>query len=144
MSIQKSVTELMELVNEYRDCFAKNLMGLGCTPLKTIGINEVPASQSVICKPYKTSQTDREEIAKIVDKWKRWGFVTETRSPYASPVLFVKQAGRKHRLCVDYRRLNKQTLRHYFLLSDMGEQLESLAASRLFREFWRIGTYKLH
>lgn len=127
-------TELMELVNEYRDCFAKNLMELGCTPLMTMDINEVPGSQPIMCKPYKTSQADREEIAKIVDEWKRCGVVTETRSPYASPVLLVKQAGGKHRLCVDYRRLNKQTVRHHFPLPDMGEQLESLAASQLFTQ----------
>lgn len=31
--------ELTELVNEYRNCFAKNLMELDCTPLMTIDIN---------------------------------------------------------------------------------------------------------
>lgn len=68
--------ELMELVNEYPDCFAKNLMELGCTPLMTIDINEVLGSQPVTCKPYKTSQTNREEIAKIVDEWKHCGKYT--------------------------------------------------------------------
>lgn len=59
--------------------------------------------------------------------------VSETTSPYASPVLLVKQAG-KNRLCVDYRRLNKQTIRQHYPLPDMMEQLESLAESRLFAQ----------
>jgi len=62
----------------------------------------------VVCRPYKTTQADREEIHKIVTDWKRCGVVSETTSPYASPVLLVKQSG-NNRLCVYYRRLNKQT-----------------------------------
>lgn len=127
-------SELMSLVNEYRGCFAKNLSELGCTPLLTVGIDEVTGSSLVVCRPYKTSAADREVIAKIVNDWKNNGLVRETQSPYASPVLLVKQNGGKNRLCVDYRRLNKQTVRQHFPLPDMAEQLESLASSRLFTQ----------
>jgi len=123
--------KLIGLVNKYRECFAKNLSELGCTPMMTVSINEVQNSRPVVCRPYKTSQADRQEIAQIVNDWKRHGVVEETTSPYASPVLLVKQAG-KSRLCVDYRRLNKQTIRQHYPLPDMLEQLESLAAGRLF------------
>jgi len=126
--------ELMKLVNEYRECFAKGLGELGCTPLLTVDIKEVPGSCPVVCRPYKTSPSDREEIAKIVSEWKRHGVVCDTVSPYASPVLLVKQAGGKHRLCVDYRRLNKQTVRQHYPLPDMQEQLESLAQGNLFTQ----------
>lgn len=57
---------LLELVNEYRECFAKNLNELGCTPLMTVDINEMPNSRPVVCRLYKTTRADREEIAKIV------------------------------------------------------------------------------
>lgn len=126
--------DLLALVNEFRDCFAKNLSELGCTPLISMNINEEPNSRPVACRPYKTSAADREEIAKIVAEWKEHGLVEETQSPYASPVLLVKQAGGKNRLCVDYRRLNKQTVRQHFPLPDMIEQLESLAGSKMFTQ----------
>ncbi|XP_050064945.1 LOW QUALITY PROTEIN: uncharacterized protein LOC126553874 [Aphis gossypii] len=124
---------LLTLVNEFRDCFAKSLDELGCTPMMKVDIKEVPGSFPVVCRPYKTTQGDREEIHKIVSDWKRCGVVSETTSPYASPVLLVKQAG-KSRLCVDYRRLNKQTVRQHYPLPDMMEQLESLADSKLFAQ----------
>jgi len=124
---------LLTLVNEFRDCFAKSLDELGCTPMMKVDIKEVPGSFPVVCRPYKTTQADREEIHKIVSDWKRCGVVSETTSPYASPVLLVKQAG-KSRLCVDYRRLNKQTVRQHYPLPDMMEQLESLADSKLFAQ----------
>jgi len=71
---------LLELVNEYRECFAKNLNELGYTSLMTVDIN-------------------------------------------TSPVLLVKQ-NCKGELCVDYRRLNKQTLCQHYPLPDMTEQLK--------------------
>jgi len=111
---------LLELVNEYRECFAKNLSELGCTPLMTVDINEMPNSRPVVCRPYKTTRADREETAKIVRDWKLSGVVVDTVSPYASPVLLVKQNG-KNRLCVDYRRLNKQTVRQHYPLPDVSE-----------------------
>lgn len=122
---------LLGLVNEYRDCFATSLYELGCTPLMTVGIHEVPNSRPVVCRPYKTTRTDREEISKIVQEWKSSGVVVDTVSPYASPVLLVKQDG-INRLCVDYRRLNKQTIRQHYPLPDMSEQLEALAAGKMF------------
>jgi len=127
-------SSLSDLVNEYRDCFATSLEELGCTPFTQMDILEVTGSKPVMCKPYKTTAADRAEIEGIVSDWKRCGLVVETRSPYASPVLLVKQSAGKHRLCVDYRRLNKQTLRQHFPLPDMNEQLHSLGNSKLFAQ----------
>ncbi|XP_015375261.1 PREDICTED: uncharacterized protein LOC107169850 [Diuraphis noxia] len=127
---QKERSDLLPLVNEYRSCFAKNLDELGCTRLMRVDIREVPGSLPVVSRPYKTTQAYREEIHRIVTDWKRCGVVIETTSPYASPVLLVKQPG-KNRLCVNYRRLNKQTIRQH---NHMMEQLESLADSRLFAQ----------
>lgn len=60
--------EWTELVNEFRGCFAKDLSELGCTPLMTVGINEVANSRPVACRSYKTTPADRVEIAKIVSE----------------------------------------------------------------------------
>lgn len=91
----------------------------------------MPDSRPVVCRPYKTTPADREKIGRIVSEWKRHGLVSEMTSLYASPVLLFKQ-NNKNRLCVDYRRLNKQTVKQHFPLPDMLEQLESLAKNRLF------------
>jgi hypothetical protein len=58
--------ELLDLVNKYIGCFAKGLTELGCTPLITIDVNEIPGSRPVVCRPYKTTAEDCKEIAEIV------------------------------------------------------------------------------
>lgn len=122
---------LMDLVNEYRDCFALNINELGCTGLTEMELHEVEGSVPVVCRPYKTTAADREAIAEIVQDWKKHGIVVETESQYASPVILVKQ-GDKNRLCVDYRQLNKQVKRHNFPLPDMHEQVEALSTGKYF------------
>jgi len=62
----------------------------------TVDINEVSGSQLVVSRPYKTTRSDREEIAKIVVDWKLHGVVRDSIPPYASPVILVKQAGWKN------------------------------------------------
>lgn len=51
--------ELMLLINEYRDVFAKNLKELGCTNLITMNLTENANSVPVMCYPYKISPHDR-------------------------------------------------------------------------------------
>ncbi|CAI6345389.1 unnamed protein product [Macrosiphum euphorbiae] len=93
--------ELLVLLNSYRDTFAKNLSELGCTEMAELRIDEEKDSKPVTCRPYKVLLAERKAMAEIIAEWKSCGIVTETRSPYASPVLLVLQKGGKSRLVVD-------------------------------------------
>lgn len=88
----------------------------------------------MVCRPYKTTEANREEISKIVKECKENGLIEDTQSSYESPVILVKQPGRKNRLCVDYRKLNKQNIQQHFPLPDMFKELESLASITLFTQ----------
>lgn len=111
---------LLKLLNKFCDCFALELDKLELTSMTTIDIQKKLGNKSVMCKPYKKSAEDREEISRIVGDRKGYIVVTETVSLYISPVLLVSREG-KHRLCVDYRKLNKQNLRQHFPLPDINE-----------------------
>lgn len=122
--------QLLHLVNEYRECFALKLEELGCTNAVMMDIKDdgVP----VRCQPYKTTEEDRKTIAKLVDELKACGIVQETNSPYASPVILVKKKNVHPRLVVDYRRLNKQTVRMNFTVPGIDEQFKSLAGCEMY------------
>lgn len=124
--------ELLQLLNEYRDCFAMNMEELGCTPLLEMDIKEVPGSSPVAMRPYKTNMTGRETMKKIVREWRARGIVTDTHSPYASPVLLVTKKSGEERLVVDYRRLNAQTIKEKYPLPSIDDQLESLSGAKLY------------
>ncbi|UYV65505.1 hypothetical protein LAZ67_3004542, partial [Cordylochernes scorpioides] len=120
----KERQEILDVVNEYRDCFALGMGELGCTDVTKMDIKEVDGSKPVCLRPYKTTASEREAIREIVREWKDNGIVTETRSPYASPVLLVRKKTGDHRLVVDYRRLNIQTIKDKFPLPRIDDLLE--------------------
>ncbi|UYV60884.1 hypothetical protein LAZ67_1002667 [Cordylochernes scorpioides] len=117
---------------EKRDCFALGMEELGCTDVTKMDIKEVDGSKPVCLRPYKTTASEREAIREIVREWKDNGIVTETRSPYASPVLLVRKKTGDHRLVVDYRRLNIQTVKDKFPLPRIDDLLEGLRNAKFF------------
>ncbi|UYV70228.1 hypothetical protein LAZ67_7002244 [Cordylochernes scorpioides] len=128
----KERQEILDVANEYRDCFALGMEELGCTDVTKMDIKEVDGSKPVCLRPYKTTASEREAIREIVREWKDNGIVTETRSPYASPVLLVRKKTGDHRLVVDYRRLNIQTVKDKFPLPRIDDLLEGLRNAKFF------------
>lgn len=123
---------LLTLINKYRGAFAKSIGELGCTNVLAMDITEIENCAPVRMKPYKTSPTDRRTIAKILEDWKRAGIIADSTSAYASPVLLVNKANGEKRLCVDYRKLNQQTVTQPFPMPDVDSQLSKLADGRIF------------
>lgn len=124
--------ELLTLLNDFKHCFARNLSELGCTDLVSMDIQLKDGEQPFHCKPYKTTASEREEIREIVGQWKDHGIVTETHSPYASPVCLVRKKTGESRLVVDFRKLNSQTVKEHFPLPNIDDQLASLSSSKIF------------
>lgn len=126
------VCALVEIVNEFRNCFALSMDELGCTNVTQMNIQEKEGSTPVCSKAYRATTKEREEIAKIIGEYKKYGLVKETRSPYASPVLLVRKKTGEFRLVIDYRKLNKQTVADKFPLPNIDEQLENLTGAQFF------------
>jgi len=124
--------KLLTLLNEYRHVFAKSLAELGCTDVLHMDIVEMPGSEPVRQRPYRTSPSDRRIISQILDEWRAAGIITDSTSPYASPVLLVSKGTGEKRLCVDFRRLNQQTVDQPYPMPEIDELLSHLAEGKLF------------
>ena len=85
---------------------------------------------------YPLSRNEREEVQQFIQDHLRKGYIRPSKSPQTSPVFFVgKKDGGKH-MVMDYRRLNKQTVRNGHL-SKSGRQIPTLSQSRQ-RELVRV------
>lgn len=107
-------------------CTAMNVSKLGCTHLIKMDIQEKPGSSIPYSRPYKASATQRAIINEKVSEWKSAGIFTETSSSYASPCLLVTKADGTSRLVVDYRGLDKSTVRINFPLHNVDDAIEDL------------------
>jgi hypothetical protein len=87
----------------------------------------------LVSKPYHYSPHHKTEIEQQVQELLQSGFITHSKSPFASPVLLVKKKDGTWRLCVDYRKLNLNalTIKNRFPMPIIEEILDELRASVL-------------
>jgi len=67
--------------------------------------------EPVTFRPYRLSESERKTVREMVEDLKRCGIITDSNSPYASPILLVKKKDGGRKFCVDYRALNKLTVK---------------------------------
>jgi len=85
-------------------------------------------------------EEQKKQVTQLLDK----GLIRESSSPWGSPVLFVPKPRGKWRMCVDYRALNKATIKNNYPLPRIEDCLESFRGARIFSKldltsgFWQI------
>ena len=75
-------------------------------------IELVPGANPVTRPPYRMSIKEETEVRKVIDEYLSKGLIRPSFSPFASPILLVKKKDGSFRMCVDYRALNKITVKH--------------------------------
>ncbi|KAL0553698.1 hypothetical protein IC582_007601 [Cucumis melo] len=82
----------------------------------------------------------KSQLQELVDK----GFIRPSASPWGAPVLFVKKKDGTLRLCIDYRQLNKVTIRNKYPLPRIDDLFDQLrGASIFFKTDLRSGYHQL-
>ena len=103
------------------DIFPEKLPGLPPDREIEFCIDVVPDTDPISMPPYRMAPTElkelNEQLKELLDK----GFIRPSTSPWGAPVLFVKEKDGSLRLCIDYRKLNKVTIKSNYLLPKMDD-----------------------
>lgn len=99
---------------------------------------------NVILRPYRYSALQKDSLDKMIREMLDQGIIQYSSSPYASPIVLVKKKYGSWRLCVDYRGLNKQTIKDKYLIPLLEDLLYELGGSKYFSKLdLRAGFHQL-
>ena len=124
---ENSLSSCHEFLMKYQDCFSSELpSGLPPSRYEDHHIDLIPGIAAPNQPPYRVSASQQEEILAQVTELVEKGLVRPSSSPYCSPVLLVQKKDGSFRMCVDYRALNKITIKNRFPIPRIDDILDRL------------------
>ena len=99
------------VLDEFPDVFPEEIPGLPPQREIDFSIELLPRSTPVSKVPYRMSIPKPTELKIQLQELLEKGYIRPSVSPWGAPVLFIKKKDGTLRLCIDYRHLNKVTIK---------------------------------
>ncbi|KAA0054054.1 RNA-directed DNA polymerase-like protein [Cucumis melo var. makuwa] len=125
--------EIMRVLEKYRDVMPDSLP-------KYLPPRAKPPAKNA----YRMTPPELAELRKQLDELLNAGFIRPAKAPYGAPVLFQKKKDGSLRLCIDYRTLNKLTVRNKYPLPIITDLFDHLHGAKYFSKLdLRSGYYQV-
>ncbi|KAD4586366.1 hypothetical protein E3N88_23967 [Mikania micrantha] len=132
------------IVCEFPDVFPEKLPGVPPYREVEFTIDLVPGAEPISKAPYRMAPTELKELKEQLEELLDIGFIRPSVSPWGAPVLFVKKKDGTMRLCIDYRELNKITIRNRYPLPRIDDLFDQLQGAKCFSKIGlRSGYHQL-
>ncbi|GJZ78527.1 putative nucleotidyltransferase, ribonuclease H [Tanacetum coccineum] len=130
MGVKKQ--EKIVVVRDFPEVFLEDLSGL--PPIQEIEfrIELTPGAMPVAKSPYHLAPSELEELSGQLNELQDKGFIRPSSSPWGAPILFVKKKDGSFRMCIDYRKLNKLTVKNRYSLPRIDDLFDQLQGLRFF------------
>ena len=131
VKVRPSVSDI-PTVSDFPDVFPEELPGLSPHREIEFAIDIVPGATPASITPYIMAPLELKELKLQLQELLEKGFIRPSVSPWGAPVLFVKKKDGTLRLCIDYRQLNKLTVKNKYLLPRIDDLFDQLKGASIF------------
>ncbi|KAJ0755697.1 putative nucleotidyltransferase, Ribonuclease H [Helianthus annuus] len=128
-SAKEKKLEDIPVVRDFPQVFPEDLPGLPPHRQVEFQIELAPGAAPIARAPYRLAPTELEELSKQLQELLEKGFIRPSSSPWGAPVLFVKKKDGTFRMCIDYRELNKVTVKNRYPLPRIDDLFDQLQGS---------------
>ncbi|GJY63982.1 putative reverse transcriptase domain-containing protein, partial [Tanacetum coccineum] len=104
------------IVRDFPKVFPKDLLCILPTRQVEFQIDLIPGVAPVARVPYRLALSEMKELSDQLQDLSDKGFIRPSSSPWGAPVLFFKKKDGSFRMCIDYRELNKLTVKNRYPL----------------------------
>nr|GFA98902.1 putative reverse transcriptase domain, aspartic peptidase domain protein [Tanacetum cinerariifolium] len=120
------------IVSEFPDVFPDKLPGIPPVCEVEFSIELIPGAEPISKAPYPMALIELKELKDQLQELLERGFIRSSVSPWGAPVLFVKKKDGSMRLCIDYRKLKKITIRNRYPLPRINDLFDLLQGAMHF------------
>ncbi|KAA0048696.1 reverse transcriptase [Cucumis melo var. makuwa] len=132
------------VVRDYPDVFPEELPRLPPHREIEFAIELEPGTVPISRTPYRMAPVELKELKVQLQELLDKGFIQPSVSPWGAPVLFVKKKDGSMRLCIDYKELNKVTVKNKYPLPRIDDLFDQLQGATVFSKIdLRSGYYQL-
>jgi hypothetical protein len=139
-------TEIQDIpiIRDFPEVFPEDVYGLPPIRQVEFRIDLIPGATPVAKSPYRLAPPEMQELASQLQELADKGFIRPSHSPWGAPVLFVKKKDGTFRMCIDYRELNKLTIKNRYPLPRIDDLFDQLQGSAWFSKIdLRSGYHQL-
>ncbi|GJQ97014.1 putative reverse transcriptase domain-containing protein [Tanacetum coccineum] len=148
VDIQKNTPKLdsILIVQEFPDVLlTKELLGIPPDRQVEFCIDLIQGSTPVAKTPYRLAPSKMQELMKQLQELLDKGFICPSSSPWGAPILFVKKKDGSMQMCIDYRELNKVTIKNRYPLPRIDYLFDQLQGASFFSKIdLRSGYHRLN
>ncbi|GJY99468.1 putative reverse transcriptase domain-containing protein [Tanacetum coccineum] len=141
---ERKQIEDVPIVRDFPEVFPEDLPGLPPARPVEFQIDLVPGAAPVARAPYRLAPSEMKELSEQLQELSDKGFIRPSSSPWGAPVLFVKKKDGSFRMCIDYRELNKLTIKNRYPLPRIDDLFDQLQGSSIYSKIdLRSGYHQL-
>ncbi|GJR80479.1 putative reverse transcriptase domain-containing protein [Tanacetum coccineum] len=136
--------EDVPVIRDFPEVFPEELPGLPPPRQVEFRIDLIPGVAPVARAPYRLAPSEMKELSEQLQELLEKGFIRPSSSPWGAPVLFVKKKDGSFRMCIDYRELNKLTIKNRYPLPRIDDLFDQLQGSSVYSKIdLRSGYHQL-
>nr|GFB08808.1 putative reverse transcriptase domain-containing protein [Tanacetum cinerariifolium] len=141
---ERKQVKYVHIVQDFPEVFPENLPGLPPSRPVEFQIDLIPGAAPVARASYRLASSEMKELSEQLQELSDKGFIRPSSSPWGASVLFAKKNDGSFRMCIDYRELNKLTVKNRYPLPRIDDLFDQLQGSSIYSKIdLRSGYHQL-